>query len=258
MSALYGDAELWLRRFSEPAQRGIRLICFPHAGGAATYYRPLSRFLATDLEVLAVQYPGRQDRRLEPCIDNVEKLADSVAGVLSTADLGPYAFFGHSMGATVAFETARRLERTACGPVWLFASGRRPPSAHETETVHLRDDRSLVSELVRLGGMDQLLLQDDDVRAMVLPAIRADYRAIETYVYTPAQPLRCPITTLGGDTDPRVSRQELTGWTAHTAGECTQRVFSGGHFYLDAHWPAIAALVVATLAQVDSPTGGAP
>src|ERR1700712_4687720 len=115
----------WIRRFHESPGASARLVCFPHAGGAATYFYPLSRTLAPSIEALAVQYPGRQDRRAEPCVDDIHELADLVAPALLEWADRPLALFGHSMGATLAFEVAGRLEKAGVRPAGLFVSGRR-------------------------------------------------------------------------------------------------------------------------------------
>jgi pyochelin biosynthesis protein PchC len=233
-----GADRRWIRTFHpSPARRG-RLICFPHAGGAASYYFPASRALAPQIEVLAVQYPGRQDRRTERCVDNVAGLADQISRALGDATEEPVAFFGHSMGAILAFEVARRMqERTGWTPIRLFVSGRPAPPRSRPDTVHLRDDAGLISELKRLGGVPPQLLEEDDILAMTLPAARNDYKAIETYRYTPGPRLLCPITALLGADDPMVTVDEANAWSEQSAGEFTLRVFPGGHFYLE-NWPA--------------------
>jgi surfactin synthase thioesterase subunit len=212
----------------------MRLVAFPHAGGAATYWFPMSRALQPDIEVLSVQYPGRQDRRAEKPIDNLLVLAERIAEVLRPWLDGPTAFFGHSMGASLAYEVARILERRGETPplVQLFASGRRAPARLRPESVHLRDDHGLVAEIRRLSGTDDGVLNDAELLRMVLPAIRSDYRAIETY-RPPAGPvLGCPITAFTGDVDPQVSYEEALAWREHTTGAFDIQVFSGGHFYL--------------------------
>ncbi|BFO16870.1 hypothetical protein SHKM778_32580 [Streptomyces sp. KM77-8] len=102
-------------------------MCLPHAGGSASYFFPVSRRLSSVADVLVVQYPGRQDRRREPCLGSVADLADALAGELLPLRGGPLVLFGHSLGATVAFEVARRLEAEGAPPLALFASGRRAP-----------------------------------------------------------------------------------------------------------------------------------
>ncbi|MFD5315639.1 thioesterase II family protein [Streptomyces sp. NPDC127098] len=242
------DTDRWIRRYHPQPDSPVRLVCLPHAGGSASFYFSMSRALAGTAEVLAVQYPGRQDRLKEPPLETVQQLADAVyAALLPWADR-PLAFFGHSMGAVVAFETARRLEREKglVAPA-LFASGRRAPATRRAETVHHRDDEGLVAELRNLSGTNSQLLADSEIMRMVLPAIRADYRAIETYVRPPGPGLRCPLHVLTGDADPKVTEAEAEAWREETEGPFDLRVFPGGHFYLTEHQEAVTATVAATL-----------
>ncbi|MCX5071067.1 alpha/beta fold hydrolase [Streptomyces sp. NBC_00513] len=227
------DESLWIRRFRPRPDGSVRLVCLPHAGGSASFYLPLARTMPDFVDVLCVQYPGRQDRRTEPLVDSVPELADQVfTALLPWADR-PLAFFGHSMGASVAYEVARRFEREkGVVAAALFASGRRAPSAPRHETAHLLDDRGLIEEVKSLSGTDTQLLGDDEVLRMVLPAIRADYRAAETYAPEPAEPLHCPLIAMIGSEDPKVTEAEAAAWATHTEGPFTLRVFSRGHFYL--------------------------
>ncbi|GAA5080081.1 surfactin synthase thioesterase subunit [Thermocatellispora tengchongensis] len=230
------DSDLWVRRYTPAPGASVRLVCLPHAGGSAPFFRPVSQALAPAVDVLSVQYPGRQDRRSEPCVETIPELADQVARVLAPLLDLPLALFGHSMGATLAFEVALRLERDHGAPLaWLFASGRRAPSTTREERVHELGDEELLRDVARLRGTDSRLLEDEDVLRMVLPAIRADYRASETYAYRPGPPLACPITAILGDRDPKVTVAEAEAWRGHTTGGFDVRVFPGGHFYLSDH-----------------------
>ncbi|KWV31390.1 thioesterase II family protein [Micromonospora rifamycinica] len=224
----------WIRRFHQSPDAEIRLFCLPHAGGSASYFFPMSRSLTPAVEVLPVQYPGRQDRRFEACVDDLHELADRVfAAVRGLADR-PVAFFGHSMGAALAFEVALRMEATlGVSPRHLIVSGRRAPSTSRVEQVHLRDDDGIVAELRTLSGTADDMLGDHDILRMILPAIRADYRAIETYRGRSDGTVRAPITVLTGDADPRVSLGEAHRWRSHTTGAAEVLVFPGGHFYLN-------------------------
>jgi surfactin synthase thioesterase subunit len=224
--------DLWIRRFRPSPDAADRLVCFPHAGGSASFYVPVAAALSPGVDVLAIQYPGRQDRRGEPGPSSVAELADGITAALAGWDDRPLTFFGHSMGALVAFETARRMERAGNGPVRLFASGRRAPSRTRDEHVHTLDDDGLVTELRRLAGTDAQVLQDEELLRMVLPAIRGDYRAVETYRCEPGARVRCPVTVLTGDADPRTSLEEARAWNEHTDADCDLHVFSGGHFFL--------------------------
>ncbi|MFG2531758.1 thioesterase II family protein [Streptomyces sp. NPDC048516] len=242
------DEDVWIRRFPTNPRGRIPLVCFPHAGGSASYFVPFSHSLAGDVDVLAVQYPGRQDRRREPLIDNIPELADRIFDILKDLPIGPLAFFGHSMGATVAFEVAQRfMQRTGTCPLWLFVSGRRAPSRHRQGSVHLCDDSVLVAELRKVGGTDPRLLADEELLSTFLPVTRNDYKAIETYAWTPAPKLDCPITAFVGDQDPQATAEEAAAWAGHTTGAFDLRVFPGGHFYLDEHRNSVTDAIASTI-----------
>jgi pyochelin biosynthesis protein PchC len=240
-----GDESLWLRRF-EPADRaGNRLVCFPHAGGSASFYLPVARALAPAVDVLAVQYPGRQDRRAEPCIEDIPSLAGHVTRALAGSLDRPLALFGHSMGALIAFEVARRLQRDhPSQPAHLFVSGRRAPTRYREETYHLLDDDGIIAEIRSRGGTDARLLANRETRDMVLPAIRGDYRAVGSYCYVAGGPLRCPVTALVGDRDRQASPEEVMDWEKQAPkGGFDFKLFPGGHFYLVSEIAEVLAVV---------------
>ena len=225
--------EKWVRRFHPAPEARTRLVCLPHAGGSASFFFPLGRALAPTVEVLAVQYPGRQDRRHEPVVDTIPDLADQIFEVLCHLDDRPLALFGHSMGAVLGYEVALRMAAAGLpAPTRLFASGRRAPSSYRDERVHQLSDSLIVSELRTLGGVDPAVLADPEVLAMILPAVRGDYQAVESYRHDPDRTLECPLTVLTGDSDPRVSLDEARAWARHTTGPTDLEVLSGGHFFL--------------------------
>ncbi|GAB3476874.1 thioesterase II family protein [Amycolatopsis cihanbeyliensis] len=226
------DTTAWIRRYHPAPEAPHRLVCFPHAGGSASYYFPVARSLSPRVDVLAMQYPGRQDRYTEPCIDDIGELAERAAEVLRPWADQPLAFFGHSMGASLAFEVARKFEAEGIPLQHLFVSGRRAPTRTRDEGVHLLDDDGLLAEMRRLGGTEAAVLQEDDLVKMMLPVLRSDYKAAETYRYVPGPDVSCPIHALVGDADPRATVDEARSWGDHTSGEFTLRVFPGGHFYL--------------------------
>ena len=244
--------DTWVRRFhADPPADATRLVCFPHAGGSASFFFPVSAALRGRFDVLAVQYPGRQDRRHEKPVSSIPVLADHVfAALRPRLDDRPVAFFGHSMGAVVAYEVARRLEEAGRSADGLIVSGRRAPSRRRAGTVHRRDDEGIMDELRRLGGTEASLLADEDVARMILPAVRGDYRAIETYTHEPGPPLRCAITAFVGEEDPQVTIDEARAWAGHTAGGFELVTFPGGHFYLTARPEETIARIAEVLAPL--------
>ncbi|MGP4028919.1 thioesterase II family protein [Actinomadura sp. 3N407] len=245
MAASAEQGALWFRRFV-PGGEGapVRLVCLPHAGGSATYFLPFARAHGTRVDVLSVQYPGRQDRRMEPCIDEMGALADAAFAALGPYLDRPVALFGHSMGATLGFELARRIQGVPDATVVrLFASGRRAPSRPGGQLVHLFDDDRLLAEVAKLDGTDARVLDDEELMRSALPAIRADYKAAETYRLMEDVRLDCPITALTGADDPKVPREDARAWERHTTAGFDLRVYQGGHFFLTHHWQAIVDLV---------------
>jgi surfactin synthase thioesterase subunit len=228
-----------VRRFHPADGAATQLLCLPHAGGSASYYFGVSQALSPEIDVLAVQYPGRQERMREPCLDSVEALADGLVAALEPLTDRPITIFGHSLGATLGFEVALRLERAGVTPTGLFASGRPAPHRTRPDRTYLCDDARLIANVKQLGGTESSLLDDEEVRSMVLPAIRGDYTAAETYTYRPGPRLSCPVVALTGDRDPKATVDEADAWREHTDAGFELVVYPGAHFFLNDHVPDI-------------------
>ncbi|MFE0676421.1 thioesterase II family protein [Streptomyces sp. NPDC058867] len=240
-----GPYDTWFRRYTPSTPGAVKLLALPHAGGSAPYFLPLSRALAPELDVLCVQYPGRLDRHRETPVSDLRDLAEQVYRALVSEPAGPVVLFGHSMGAVLAYEIARRLEATGGGELLgVIASGRRAPHRFREETVHLRDDDGVIAEIRELSGTEQGILDDEELLRMVLPALRADYRAVETYREIPdPAPLTAPVTVLAGESDSRVSLDDARAWEQLTSGTFRFRSFPGGHFYLNGRPAEVTAAV---------------
>ncbi|MFG2938841.1 thioesterase II family protein [Streptomyces sp. NPDC048282] len=255
-----GDPQgtLWIRRFAPRPAAPVRLVCLPHAGGSATFFAGLPALLGDGVDVLAVQYPGRQDRRGEPCAPSIDVLARQVTAELLPWTDRPLALFGHSLGAVLGFEVARALQAAGRTPVALFASGRRAPSRHRPETAHRLDDEGLLREIRALSGTDSRVFADEELVRMVLPAIRADYRIVENHRAVPDPPLDCPITALTGIDDPKVTPEEAQAWREHTTAAFDLVAFPGGHFYLTARAAEVARVIGTALAPPPATPGTPP
>jgi surfactin synthase thioesterase subunit len=248
VKAVSTDGGLWVREFRQAPPSDIRLVILPHAGGAANFYLRMARALAPAAHVLAVQYPGRQDRLAERCIDDITELVDQVFAELTRWADRPMALFGHSMGAVVAYEVARRFAREVDGiPCHLFVSGRNAPS-RQVPPLPL-DDAGIVAELRQLNGTDPQLLEDQEIRRMVLPALRGDYRALMSYTYEPGAMLTCPVTAMVGADDPKATVDDVRAWRDHTSGAFDVHTFPGDHFYVAARQTEMIDVIVDHLAE---------
>ena len=233
---------LWFGRQRPDPRARQRLFCFPYAGGSAMVFRQWSQLLPPAVEVLPAHLPGRQNRmseRARPRLSSlVEEIADAVRPLLDI----PYAFFGHSMGAAVAFELARALREAGAGePAHLFVSGRRAPHLPSTQApTYDLPDAELLEEVRRLEGTPPEVFEHPELMQLMLPLLRADFEAIETYSYTPGPPLTCPVTAFGGLRDTELSREQLEAWREHTTGRFSLRMLEGGHFFIhDARRPLL-------------------
>lgn len=211
----------------------VQLFCFPHAGSSALAYGRWQSRLAPRIDVRPVEPPGRGRRWGEPLCEDIAAIVADLTGVVQRQIDGPYALFGHSLGALVAFEVAHALHlRTARAPTALFVSGCRAPAMHEKERYAAeRSDAELITELAELGGTSQEILESAEWMAMTLPVLRADYRICTSYRYARRRPFEFPLHVFSGRQDD-MTRDRLDPWRSETTGPFTLDWFDGGHFFL--------------------------
>jgi medium-chain acyl-[acyl-carrier-protein] hydrolase len=245
-----GDRGSWLVR-PRPAPRArARLICFPFAGGGPTAFSGWAESLPDHIELCCVQAPGRGERLAETPLTRVDQLVDALGPELARTTR-PTAFFGHSLGAVVAFETARWLRRRGHPlPSRLFVSGSAAPQAPVTTTAHQLPDEEFCAHVAAIGGTPRELLDDPRFRRVVLPALRADFAMHETYTCAADTPLECPITAFGGAEDPEATPQKIRSWQSQTTNDFGCQVVPGGHFYLRTARDELLRRIVAELAAV--------
>jgi medium-chain acyl-[acyl-carrier-protein] hydrolase len=236
--------------FSQSAPHAsARLFCLPYAGGSAAVYRSLGELLPSHVEVCPIELPGRATRAREQPFTHAPLLAVAIAQALRPLLDRPYAIFGYSLGALLAFEVVRQLRREQRTlPVHLLVAARHAPhvlSPHPAR--HMRSDAELVDELDKMGGTPKEVLDDQDLLQFLLPYLRADFTLDDTYEYKQESPLPCPLTALGGLVDPGVPRDSLEAWRVHTSEACRVYLYPGGHFFINQTMPQIAEVIRAAL-----------
>jgi len=224
----------WLAVSALNPHAQLRLFCFPYSGAGAFVFRAWLRSFPAHIEVCPVRLPGRESRIDEPLITEMQSLAQMTAAGLRPYLDRPFAFFGHSMGALLSFELARYLRRHhGISPVRLFVGGHGAPHlANDDPPMYDLPEIEFVTKLRDMNGTPEEVLDDAELRQLILPTLRADFAVCETYVYEDDEPLDCPISAFGGAQDTYVSRQDLEAWRAHTASHFAVRVFPGDHFFL--------------------------
>ncbi|MFJ6047683.1 thioesterase II family protein [Streptomyces sp. NPDC092307] len=252
----------WIRCFHPKPTARYTLVCFPHAGGSASYYFDLSAALDPDIEMLVVQYPGRENRLFEEPAGSVAALADGVYEALRTRLPRRPAFFGHSMGGLIAFEVARRLEAAGgTAPHLLVASASPAPSVrtdmltagadgqagagarHGEAEAEPEPDDAVLARIMGLGGTSDGVRQDPELMRLVLPAIRGDLRALAEYRVDAGAVVGCPVTVFVADGDHDVPLAEAGAWGAHTTADADVHVFEGDHFYFSGNPPTFLELL---------------
>lgn len=239
--------------FARPRPRAeIRLFCFPYAGGGASIFRDWSGRLPGHTEVCPIQLPGRETRFRDPAFAHLSPLVAALAESLRPKLDRPFAFFGHSLGALVAFELSRRLlEDYKLQPTHLFVSGCEAPHTRSSGgKIHSLSSAEFREELRRLNGTPLAVLDNDELMELVLPTLRADFSLWETYAYTAGPPLACPIIALGGLGDDMLSRRELDAWRELTTGPFRLRMLPGDHFFLHSAQPLLLQILAQELLEM--------
>jgi surfactin synthase thioesterase subunit len=237
----------WISYRKPHTQARLRLFCFPYAGGAASIFRTWADELPPEVDVCPIQFPGRESRLTEQPFTEFTSLVQAMTRYLQPYLNIPFAFFGHSMGALISFEFARYLrQQYYLSPVQLFISGCSAPQVFDFgRRIHDLPEPEFLQEVRQLKGTPDEVLEHPELMQLLLPVLRADFGAVETYTYTPGEPLDCMISVFGGLKDEEVSREDLEAWQQQTRGAFNLRLFPGDHFFLHSD----RALLLRTLSE---------
>lgn len=248
----------WIVPLVKAPAGALNLFCFAYAGGGSAAFRPWKTHLPAAISLYSIQLPGRENRFTElPLTDLKQMIAPIVHGLLPELATVPYAFFGHSMGAIIAFEVTRQLQRQQAPlPRHLLVSGKKAPqSANILPPIQHLPDQAFIQALNdRYGGIDPLILQHRELLDLLLPVLRGDITAIENYCYQPDIPLACPITAYGGRQDPQVTLADLEAWREQTQYPSLfqAHLLEGGHFFINESRTALLAHILSQLTSFPS------
>ena len=229
------------------ADSKISLFCFPYAGGTTSTYSNWDSVLPPAIEACPVELPGRAGRRSESPATSIIALVESMTPALLPYLDKPFAFFGHSMGALISFEFARELRRShELAPEHMFVSACRAPHGYRSRQKVSYDlpEPEFIEELHRLNGTPREVLEHSELMQLIMPLLRADFQACQTYDYVHEPPLDCALTVFGGLQDRELTRSELEDWCGQTTSSCTVRMLPGDHFFINTAQSPILRMVV--------------
>lgn len=242
--------EAWLfAPVPRPGAR-VRLFCFAHAGGSASAYKTWPADIANDVEICAVQPPGREGRLGEAPFTRIPALVEAAVAALKPHFDRPFALFGHSFGGLVAFEVARALAaENRAMPLHLFVSGRSAPHLpwRQPLIAHVPHDAFVAEMRNRYDSIPDEVFRTPELMELLVPTIRADVEANEQYVHVGGPPLGCPITAYGGSDDSQATAAEIAAWRRHTTDSFRQVTFPGTHSFIQTCRASLVADIVAAL-----------
>lgn len=237
----------------------VNLYCLPYSGASAMVYSRWRRKLPEWLVVRPVELPGRGVRFGEPLQTDLHALARQLAQELMPELQHPYALFGHSLGALLAFELTHALRELGCPPpLILFASGTAAPTRredYEKGYTQAKSDAELISELRELQGTSEEILANQELMSLTLPILRADFLLCGRYCYRQPPRLAMPLHVLGGKAD-RSSLEQLQAWGVETASDFALHLFEGGHFFIHEHEPQVLQTLVDSLSALPASVHG--
>lgn len=237
--------EKWFQRLTINNSAQVQLFCFTYAGGSASNFIPISKLLSSNIEVIAIQLPGRASRFVEPAYTCMTKLVDDLVPAFMEFNSKPYAVLGHSLGARIGFQLVNALyERGYAQPQHFFASGSRGPDCKSLYTnIFELPDKAFVEKITRLGGIPSAVLENKELMELITPLLKADFQLADTYRYLGQSEFSCPITTFSGTKDEGIQEADVDTWGNYFTGDYQHFTINGGHFFIDSNPSTIVDVI---------------
>jgi surfactin synthase thioesterase subunit len=214
-------------------QSKMQVFFLPFAGANVNSYQPLTQYLNDDFDCQVIELPGRGSRFSEPLLEDIDSMISFCAEeILERRNDAPWALFGHSLGAVLAMMVCDSDTFRSNPPEWLILSGRAAPGMVVSDIVRYQLPReALLKDLISMGGLQPDLLDHPELIDLIVPILRADFRAIETFDFISAPKLDVPLIVIGGTTD-CISESQLNEWQHYTTKSCSIKMLPGGHFFI--------------------------
>jgi surfactin synthase thioesterase subunit len=222
--------------------KAITLFCLPFAGGNQYSFRELKNSLPGHIDLVPLDYPGRGSRMREALINSIEGMTGDMYRQLDGRLDGPYAIYGHSMGAAIGYELTHRIRENGLPmPLHLFVSGRNAPSSERRrEVISNLPPAAFRAKIKELGGSPDEVLSNEALMELFEPILRNDFHAHENYVYNPQrEKLNLPLSAMYGDREDLLD-EDVEAWKEETSGAFSLTKYSGDHFFIFSHWKEIA------------------
>lgn len=238
-------ADHWFVTFNKQKSPILRLFCFHYAGGSASIFRQWSKDIIKEVEVVAIQLPGREERFDEPQLSNICEVIDNLCLNFADYTNKPFIFFGHSIGAMIAFEFTRALRKhSMLQPKHLIISGAKAPQVPITKSpIHSLPTVKFIEELKKYNGTPDHIINDEEMMSIFIPTLRADFCVAETYKYIGEEPFNHPITAFGGLNDDTFDSQNLQKWQTQTTSSFESYFFPGDHFFINSSYDKVIKIV---------------
>lgn len=228
------DKKSWLISINETKNAIHTVVCCHYAGGGASVFRGWDKYFPKDVRIVAIQLPGREERFSEEPLLSIGKVIDGLFPEISSLlnETASYSIFGHSIGALVGFELARKVRSILLPKVLIISAAGAPQLNFKRELIGHLPDKDFVEKLKIYNGLPESLIENNELLNMFIPMLRADLSILEGYKYKESQPLEFPILALGGSEDPIISAKDIGSWCVQTRQLFTMRIFNGDHFFI--------------------------
>lgn len=242
----------WFQTLTQNKSTVLSIICFPYAGGGAAIYSDWAKLLPDQIELIAVQPPGRANRLFEPSYSNMNNLVGDLLGHIQTKIDRPYIFFGHSLGSKIAFELLVKFQEKGIRlPEHFVISGCSPPHLPANKNpIFTYSDNEFIAELSKLNGTPDEILQNKELISLYLPLLRNEFKLAYEYYYKGACTINCPVSVFGGEDDKDIPEADLKSWGDFFSDLRNIHIFPGGHFFINTHRTLVLEKVNNIIAEI--------